>query len=150
MKFITKSKLGTGNYSLGIVSLVAIIAMIISNQSANPKVKNYGVQTGQAYIMTGFIGVSSCYIPEGMVGDVNNDWVINIEDVTDVANYLYINRMLDYDALARADVNGDGIVTDQDLLLIAWFGAGYLGEFPVCINNNLTQQRPYQHPNKNY
>lgn len=65
-------------------------------------------------------------------GDINDDGVVNMEDVT-LATLIkdgYIEPTLD--ELMRADVDGDGEVTWADVALIEHFVLGDINTFPVC------------------
>ncbi|MYB02370.1 hypothetical protein F4X90_22245 [Candidatus Poribacteria bacterium] len=65
------------------------------------------VQMGQTWEQTWNIDVA---MDMDIVGDVNGDGVVNIQDLVIVANAL---------GKAEPDLNGDGVVNIQDLVIVA-------------------------------
>ena len=58
------------------------------------------------------------YVPDpslvGLTGDVNNDGKVNIEDVTDLIDYLLGNNSIQINT-TNADVDGDGVINITDV-----------------------------------
>ena len=54
-----------------------------------------------------------------MLGDVNGDGKINVNDITKVAAHVKGKKILDESAKKRADVNGDGKINVNDITKIA-------------------------------
>lgn len=69
--------------------------------------------------------------PEGLLGDVNSDGVVDISDVR--LTHQYVTESVDATALnlAVGDVNGDGSVDVSDVRLIHQYVAEYITKFPV-------------------
>lgn len=61
---------------------------------------------------------ASCVVSVWMKGDVNNDGVINVADVTITSNYI-AGLEPDNFTVEAADINGDGEITVTDAVLIA-------------------------------
>ncbi len=66
-----------------------------------------------------------------MLGDVNNDGVIDIRDVVLVQRYILGYQTLTAAQLTAADVNGDGVVNVIDANLIMQFVQGHIHSFPT-------------------
>jgi uncharacterized protein YjdB len=62
-------------------------------------------------------------------GDVNNDGVINVQDVTLVLQHVLKLNELDESALISADLNGDGEVNVIDVTLLMQFSLGLITVF---------------------
>lgn len=96
------------------ISLVDRTGKIVCNESMSDIV-DYGSINYEYYI--------------GMVGDVNNNGIIDSNDI------LRIQRFLSGDSLTNnemvvADVNGDGLITIQDCTLIQKKIVGLISDFP--------------------
>lgn len=66
-----------------------------------------------------------------LYGDVNNDWLITIKDVTETQKYLAKYIEFSEDALHYADVDGNGEVTISDVTTIQKYLAEIIVGFPV-------------------
>ena len=81
--------------------------------------------------LTYYIGFTTLRDPEGMMGDVNDDGVVNYLDAMLIAQF-YVG---DIDAndlnLVAADVNGDGVVNYLDAMMVAQFYVGDIDSFPA-------------------
>jgi hypothetical protein len=69
-------------------------------------------------------------VPWYMIGDVNSDWVIDIEDVIYLLDYLFADNPTP-NPIDRGDVNCDGVIDLEDVLLLI----NYLfkdGLIPTC------------------
>ena len=62
--------------------------------------------------------VTKQYYPATLLGDVNQDGVVNILDVTEIQRHVAEYITLEKTALANADINGDGIITIEDGTLL--------------------------------
>ena len=71
----------------------------------------------------------STYESEGIIGDVNGDGYININDVTAIQTHIANIMTLTSDQLAVADANGDGVVDINDATHLQ----KYLAEFNVAL-----------------
>ena len=71
----------------------------------------------------------STYEREGILGDVNGDGYVNINDVTAIQRHLVELETLDENGLAVADTNGDGELDIADATLIQM----YLAEYDVKL-----------------
>ena len=58
-------------------------------------------------------------VDDFMLGDVNGDGKINVNDITKVAAHVKGKKILDESAKKRADVNGDGKINVNDITKIA-------------------------------
>ena len=65
----------------------------------------------------------------GILGDVNNDEVINQYDYILVKRHYFGTRILTDDEMTRSDVNGDGVINQYDYILIKrhYFGTFVIG-----------------------
>jgi hypothetical protein len=71
----------------------------------------------------------SC-VPWYLAGDVNGDWMIDVEDVVFLLDYLFADNPTP-DPLERADTNCDGVIDVGDIiLLIDYLFKG--GSIPAC------------------
>ena len=69
-------------------------------------------------------------VPHFMIGDVNSDWVVDIEDIIYLLDYLFNNNPTP-DPIGRGDTNCDGVVDLEDvILLINYLFKG--GPIPSC------------------
>lgn len=66
----------------------------------------------------------------GIVGDINNDGIVSLSDVTKLQQYLANLVSLSSDALKLADVNGDGSVNSMDVTCIQNYTAQVISSFP--------------------
>lgn len=64
-----------------------------------------------------------------MLGDVNNDGIINVMDVTALQMYIAGMLTLDDKINLRADVNFDGTISINDVTTIQNYTAGVMSEF---------------------
>lgn len=104
-----------GTYSLGIR---------VDGGSLNILAKKYSI-SNPAEVDT-FV---AC-VPWYMTGDVNSDWVIDIEDVIYLLDYLFADNPTP-DPIERGDVNCDGVIDVEDaMLLINYLFKG--GPTPSC------------------
>ena len=71
----------------------------------------------------------STYEREGILGDVNGDGYVNINDVTAIQRHLVELETLDENGFAVADTNGDGELDIADATLIQM----YLAEYDVKL-----------------
>jgi len=78
--------------------------------------------------------------PCGNYGDINNDGNVSGTDGMFIEQYLAGTRTLTPDQLIRADVGGDGIVTQASADLIALYIVGAISTFPVCSQLPPTEQ----------
>jgi hypothetical protein len=53
-----------------------------------------------------------------LVGDANEDGVLSVSDITEIASYI-LDATTDEDAVERADVSGDGILSVDDITRLA-------------------------------
>lgn len=67
-----------------------------------------------SYIYTIYVAVSETPL---VIGDANDDEVINIADVISLINYILGNRLEDF-IFENADINGDGEITITDVITI--------------------------------
>jgi hypothetical protein len=70
--------------------------------------------------------------PCGNYGDVSGDGDVSGLDTLLVAKHLAGDRLLTSAQLIRADVDGDGTVTQNDADLISQYAVGSIKTFPVC------------------
>jgi hypothetical protein len=69
-------------------------------------------------------------VPRYMHGDVNSDWMVDIEDVIYLLDFLFISNPTP-DPIQRADINCDGVIDVEDvLMLINYLFKG--GSMPSC------------------
>ena len=66
---------------------------------------------------------------EGLLGDVNNDGVVNIQDATTLQRYFAEYTNIGTVNLAVADVNRDGKINIRDVTQIQRFVAGFITAF---------------------
>ena len=64
-----------------------------------------------------------------LVGDVNNDNVVNWQDVTVLNNHLSGTNVLTGNALRAADTNNDGYVNNADLSILINYASGSIQNF---------------------
>ncbi len=64
-----------------------------------------------------------------LVGDVNNDNVVNWQDVTVLNNHLSGTNVLTGNALRAADTNNDGYVNNADLSMLINYASGSIQNF---------------------
>lgn len=64
-----------------------------------------------------------------LVGDVNNDKVVNWQDVTVLNNHLSGTNVLTGNALRAADTNNDGYVNNADLSMLINYANGSIQNF---------------------
>ncbi len=67
-----------------------------------------------------------------LLGDVNGDGLITLEDVLYVEYYLAGKISLNAEQLAAAEVDGDGVVTAMDALYIRYYISGMIQTFPAA------------------
>lgn len=95
----------------------------ISSDESVATVEN-GVVTAKAWGTTTITATTvnglsaSCIVSVWMKGDVNNDGVVNVADVTITSNYI-AGLEPDNFSFEAADINGDGDITITDAVLIA-------------------------------
>ncbi|WP_024856233.1 dockerin type I repeat-containing protein [Ruminococcus albus] len=79
------------------------------------------VSTEQAYCLTvtGDTEIEAKYDENFILGDVNSDGKININDLSKAAAHVKGKRMLTDDQIRRADINRDGSVNVTDIIRIA-------------------------------
>lgn len=89
-----------------------------------------------AVILTVIIAFSSITMVSAtsdarLIGDVNNDGAVSIEDATIVQKYLA--NMVDFDEEARicADTDGNGAVSIEDATIVQKYLAGMINDFPA-------------------
>ena len=89
-----------------------------------------------AVILTVIIAFSSITMVSAtsdarLIGDVNNDGAVSIEDATIVQKYLA--NMVDFDEEARicADTDGNGAVSIEDATIVQKYLAGMISDFPA-------------------
>jgi len=63
------------------------------------------------------------------IGDINEDGIINVQDVTLVMQHVLLITALADQALAAADVNGDGEVNVIDVTLLMQYSLGLISTF---------------------
>ncbi len=86
------------------------------------------VQTNMSAVINGNTGVYGYKL--GLVGDVNNDGVINQKDVTAIQKYVSDLVVLTSEDLIVADTDGNGNVTANDATVIQKYLAELITEFP--------------------
>ncbi|MEE0913193.1 MAG: dockerin type I domain-containing protein [Ruminococcus sp.] len=64
-----------------------------------------------------------------ILGDINNDGVVNVMDATELQKHIAGTTTLDDEALLRADVNSDGAINVNDATLIQKYSASLITEF---------------------
>ena len=64
-----------------------------------------------------------------LLGDVNNDGVVNVMDATELQKHIAGTTTLDGEALLRGDVNSDGAINVNDATLIQKYSASLITEF---------------------
>lgn len=64
-----------------------------------------------------------------MLGDVNNDGIINSSDYVLIKNYVEGNSTLDEKQKKAADVNKDGIINSEDVQSVQKFIMGQITSF---------------------
>ena len=79
-------------------------------------------------VLNGLSGSFVAIAPVGLIGDLNNDGVINVLDITLLERYiagLSVSTPLSQEEfLRRADVNGDGVVNSLDITAMERLIAG--------------------------
>ena len=70
----------------------------------------------------------------GLLGDVDNNGMINANDALYALRYALGSADLDEGALWRGDVNGDGVVNANDALMILRYSLGIISQFPAAGN----------------
>lgn len=139
MSGLLAPKLKFGIIHLGIILLV-LIGLTVATSLALFAQNN----TGRPFDLSILIGTKPS--PCGIYGDLNNkEGKINRGDLTVINNYLDGHGQLpnrpDNDALKRADVDGDGEVTQADADLISQYLSGQIATFPVCGEATTPQTR---------
>lgn len=89
-----------------------------------------------AVILTGIIAVSSITMVSAtsstrLIGDVNNDGAVSIEDATTVQKYLASIIDLDEKSYICADTDGNGAVSIEDATTVQKYLAGIISDFPA-------------------
>ncbi len=79
-----------------------------------------------------FLMIFSAAASAAMLGDVNNDGFINIQDVVLVQKHVlgFTPPLTDAQKIV-ADVNGDGVINILDVTLITQMSLGLINEFPI-------------------
>jgi hypothetical protein len=77
-----------------------------------------------------FLLLSSSSALAAMMGDVNDDGRVNVQDVILVQKHI-LSPSLTTAQQAVADVNGDGVINVRDATLIMQYSLGLITEFPV-------------------
>ncbi len=77
-----------------------------------------------------FLMMSSSAALAAMMGDVNDDGRVNVEDVILVQKHI-LSPSLTTAQQAVADVNGDGVINVRDATLIMQYSLGLITEFPT-------------------
>jgi hypothetical protein len=77
-----------------------------------------------------FLLLSSSAALAAMMGDVNDDGRVNVQDVILVQKHI-LSPSLTTAQQAVADVNGDGVINVRDATLIMQYSLGLITEFPV-------------------
>lgn len=84
-----------------------------------------------ALFMLGIIGelkiINSKPLQNALVGDVNEDHILNISDMAMIKSHLMGVRRLSKEEYLRADINKDGTVNETDLELVRIIIQGRLG-----------------------
>ena len=65
-------------------------------------------------------------------GDIDDNGVVDATDVMWAQQIVSGLLQPSSDALKRADVDGDGVVTDADVALIESYANGVINTFPIC------------------
>lgn len=77
----------------------------------------------------------TCKAPDGVYdyGDVSGDGSIGFTDIVNIANHINGSHLLTGDEFIRADLNGDGVVNQADMDLLAAYIQNPSTVFPVCV-----------------
>ena len=89
-----------------------------------------------AMLITTIINVQASEI---ILGDVNQDGVIDLSDVTLIQKYLSKSVTLSYSQQIAADVNRDGVINMTDVMYVRSYVAGNISSFPdetVSLSSN--------------
>jgi len=54
----------------------------------------------------------------GLMADVNGDYIVNVVDIIEIVNHIIGTDSLDENALCVADINEDGIINVSDIVEI--------------------------------
>ncbi|MBQ9949432.1 MAG: choice-of-anchor J domain-containing protein [Clostridia bacterium] len=73
--------------------------------------------------------ITALYAPEGELGDVNGDGIVNTGDAVLILKYAAELVTLDTTQLTLADTTGDGTVNTGDAVLILKYAAGLIEKF---------------------
>jgi hypothetical protein len=81
----------------------------------------------------------TCKAPDGVYdyGDVSGDGSIGFTDIVNIANHINGSVLLTGDKFIRADLNGDGIVDQADMDLLAAYIQNPGTVFPVCATGGI-------------
>lgn len=80
---------------------------------------------------------------DAIIGDVNSDGVVNVNDATYVQ--LYLNKMAEINE-AVADVNGDGLITVTDATEIQYIAAGLKETTVLSAGTATVEKSQYSNP----
>jgi hypothetical protein len=83
--------------------------------------------------ITGAEPVGPAPKPEQRIGDVNNDGVINVLDVTLTMQHVINYKLLPEQHKQYGDVNGDGRIDVLDVALIMQKVLGLIDRFPIDL-----------------
>ena len=97
---------GTGSFTSSMTGLAANTTYYVRAYATNSAGTAYGEE------------VSFTTLPDGVIGDVNNDGAITLDDVSMLLGYVMGSVQLSGQELLNADVNEDGSITLDDVSVL--------------------------------
>ena len=97
---------GTGSFTSAMTGLTANTTYYVRAYATNSAGTTYGEE------------VSFTTLPDGIIGDVNNDGAITLDDVSMLLGYVMGSVQLSGQGLLNADVNEDGSITLDDVSVL--------------------------------
>ena len=97
---------GTGSFTSSMTGLAANTTYYVRAYATNSAGTAYGEE------------VSFTTLPDGVIGDVNNDGAITLDDVSMLLGYVMGSVQLSGQGLLNADVNEDGSITLDDVSVL--------------------------------